>query len=417
MPTRRSILAGSAAATLAATVGATSRAQAAPAGAGSLAQAAPAGGASRGRAENAGPDRVALQQALDQVVATGATAALARLDSPGGSWRGASGVTVLGRPAPAPANGRFRAGSITKTFVATVVLQLVGEGRLRLTDTLERWLPGAIPNGAQITIRQLLQHTSGVFDYTNALFESIEDVLDARYRTFRPAELVALAAARPPVFEPGTSWEYSNTNYILLGMIVRRVTGRPYAAEVARRILHPLGLHGTELPGTDTAIHGPHAHGYLPLDRDGEVVPVDFTELNPSMAQSAGELVSTTADLNRFYRCLLGGRLLRPAQLAEMLGPPAEELGYGLGIYPQPLPGGPTVWGHTGGIFGYVTFSFSTLDAATQLTVSVNPWLGDFDPALQNLLLTAFGGVPAPAGATRTAAERIPVLGIRTPPS
>ena len=397
MPTRRSILAGSAAATLVATVGATSRAEAAP-------------------AVSHGLNRAALQAALDQIVATGATAALARVDGPSGSWRGASGVAELGRPMPAPVGGRFRAGSITKTFVATVVLQLVGEGRLRLTDTLERWLPGAIPNGAQITIRQLLQHTSGVFNYTDALFASIEDVLAARYRTFRPEELVALAAARPPVFEPGTSWEYSNTNYILLGMIVRRVTGRPYAAEVAKRILRPLRLHGTELPGTDIAIHGPHAHGYEPIERNGEVVPVDFTEINPSMAYSAGELISTTADLNTFYRCLLSGRLLRRAQLAEMLGHPTGELNYGLGIYQEQLPGGPTLWGHTGGIFGYLSYSFSTPDAATQLTVSVNPWLGDFGPALQSLALTAFG-VTAPAGTALRAAKPFPALGIRFPSS
>jgi len=397
MPTRRTILAGSAAATLVATVGAPSRAQAAP-------------------AVPDGLDRAALQAALDQIVATGATAALARVDSPGGSWRGASGVAVLGRPTPAPVDGRFRAGSITKTFVATVVLQLVGEGRLRLEDTLERWLPGAIPNGAQITIRQLLQHTSGVFNYTNLLFETIEDVLAARYRTFRPTELVAIAAGQPPVFEPGTSWDYSNTNYILLGMIVRRVTGRPYAAEVARRILRPLRLHGTELPGTDIAIRGPHAHGYEPIERNGEIVPVDFTEINPSMANSAGELVSTTADLNRFYRCLLSGRLLRPAQLAAMLSNPTGDLNYGLGIYQQPLPGGPTLWGHSGGIFGYLSYAFSTPDAATQLTVSINPWLGDFGPALRSLALTAFG-VTAPAGTALTTAKPFPAPGIRFPAS
>jgi D-alanyl-D-alanine carboxypeptidase len=397
MPTRRSILAGSAVATLVAAVGAPSRAGAAP-------------------AVSDGLDRAALQAALDQIVATGATAALARVDSPSGSWRGASGVAVLGRPAPAPAGGQFRAGSITKTFVATVVLQLVGERRLRLEDTLERWLPGAIPNGTHITIRHLLQHTSGVFDYTAVLFATIEDVLSARYHTFRPEELVAVAAGQPPVFEPGTSWEYSNTNYVLLGMIVRQVTGHPYAAEVTKRILRPLRLHGTELPGTDIAIHGPHAHGYEPLPQDGEIVPVDFTELNPSMAYAAGEIISTTADLNRFYRCLLGGQLLRPAQLAEMLSHPTGDLNYGLGIYQQPLPGGPTLWGHSGEIFGYISFSFSTPDTATQLTGSINPWLGDFEPALLSLLLTAFG-VTAPAATAPTVAEPFPALGIHLPAS
>ena len=145
-------------------------------------------------------------------------------------------------------------------------------------------------------------------------------------------------------------------------------------------------------------------------------MPVDFTEINPSMAYSAGELISTTADLNRFYRCLLSGRLLRRAQLAEMLSNPTGELNYGLGIYQEQLPGGPTLWGHTGGIFGYRSYSFSTPDAATQLTISINPWLGDLGPALRSLALTAFGVTP-PAGGARTAARPFPALGILFPAS
>jgi D-alanyl-D-alanine carboxypeptidase len=392
MPSRRSVLAGSAAAVFA----------------------AGAGTASRAEASSGGLDRAGLQTALDQIVATGATAALARVDSPAGSWRGAAGVVELGRPARPAATGQFRVGSITKTFVSTVVLQLVGEGRLRLDDTLERWLPGAIPNGARITIRNLLQHTSGVFDYTDILFATIEDVLRARYHTFRPQDLVAIAAGQPPVFEPGTSWAYSNTNYILLGLIVRRATGHAYGKEADRRILRPLRLYGTDVPGTDVRIHGPHAHGYEPIERDGEIVPLDFTDLNPSMAYSAGEIVSTTTDLNLFYRSLLGGRLLHRAQLAEMLANPVGELNYGLGIFQQPLPGGPTLWGHTGGIFGYLSYSFTTPDAATQLTVSVNPWLGDFGPALVDLVLTAFG-VTAPPAKIAAPPVPFPVLGLRFP--
>jgi D-alanyl-D-alanine carboxypeptidase len=389
VPSRRTVLAGSAAAALAAGVGTASRAE----------------------ASSGDLDRAALQASLDQIVATGATAALARVDSPSGSWRGSSGVVELGRPARPAAGGHYRVGSITKTFVATVILQLVGERRLRLDDTLERWLPGAIPDGARITIRDLLQHTSGIFNYTDALFASIEEVLAARYRTFRPEELVAIAAAQPPVFEPGTSWSYSNTNYVLLGLVVRKVTGRAYAKEVDRRILRPLGLHGTEVPGTDATIDGPHAHGYEPIEQDGQIVPLDFTDLNPSMAYAAGEIVSTTADLNRFYRSLLAGKLLRRAQLAEMLNP-VGEMGYGLGIYQQPLPGGPTLWGHSGGIFGYLSYSFSTPDAATQLSISINPWLGDFGPALNQLALTAFGVTPP---AALRSATPFPLLGVRLP--
>jgi D-alanyl-D-alanine carboxypeptidase len=392
MPSRRTVLTGSAAAAIAAGAG--------------------VGIASPAAASPGGPDRAALQAALDRIVATGATAALARLDGPSGSWRGSSGVVELGRPARPVPGGRYRVGSITKTFVATVILQLAGERRLALDDTLERWLPGAIANGSRITIRNLLQHTSGIFDYTDLLFASFEEVLRARYRTFRPEELVALAAAQPPVFEPGTSWAYSNTNYVLLGLIVRKVTGRAYGREVDRRILRPLRLHGTEVPGTDTTIDGPHAHGYEPVERDGRPVPLDFTDLNPSMAHAAGEIVSTTADLNRFYRTLLSGRLLRRAQLAEMLTP-VGELSYGLGIYQQELPGGPTLWGHSGGIFGFISYSFSTPDAATQLSISINPWIGDAGQAVVDLALLAFG-VTAPA-ALRAPATPFPVMGLRPP--
>ncbi|SFE87403.1 D-alanyl-D-alanine carboxypeptidase [Actinoplanes philippinensis] len=391
MPSRRSVLAGSAA----------------------MAVAAGAGIGSPAAASSGGLDRAALQDALDRIVATGATAALARVDGPAGTWRGSSGVIELGRPARPLAAGRFRVGSITKTFVSTVVLQLAAERRLHLDDTLDRWLPGAIPDGARITLRNLLQHTSGIVDYTEVLFATIEDVLAARYRTFRPEELVALAAARPPVFEPGASWAYSNTNYVLLGLVIRKVTGRAYGREVADRILRPLHLYGTEVPGADATIDGPHAHGYEPVPQDGGPVPLDFTDLNPSMAYSAGEIVSTTADLNRFYRSLLSGGLLRRAQLAEMLTP-VGDLNYGLGIYQEQLPGGRTLWGHTGGIFGYLTYSFSTPDAATQLTVSINPWIGDFGQALRDLTLTAFG-VPAPATA-RSAAVGFPILGGRLRP-
>ncbi|WP_433797154.1 serine hydrolase domain-containing protein [Actinoplanes sp. CA-252034] len=391
MPSRRTVLAGSAAAALATGIGAASPAE----------------------ASSGGLDRAALQAALDRVVATGATAALARVDGPSGTWQGASGVVELGRPARPSPGGQYRVGSITKTFVSTVILQLAGERRLDLDDSLERWLPGAIPNGSRITIRNLLQHTSGIFDYTEALFATLEDVLRARYTTYRPEELVTLAAARPPVFEPGTAWAYSNTNYVLLGLIVRKVTGRAYGREVDRRILRPLHLDGTDVPGTDVTIDGPHAHGYEPVEQDGRPVPVDFTDLNPSMAYAAGEIVSTTANLNRFYRSLLSGRLLRRAQLAEMLTP-VGELGYGLGIYRQPLPGGPTLWGHSGGIFGFVSYSFSTPDASTQLSISINPWIGDVGPAMTDLALLAFG-VTAPAALR--AATPFPVLGMRLPPA
>jgi D-alanyl-D-alanine carboxypeptidase len=312
MPTRRTLLRGTAAAALATT--------------------APVRPASP-------VDPRALRAALDEVVATGATAALARLEDRAGTWTGSSGVAELGRTRPPSPAGRFRVGSITKTFVSTVVLQLVAERRLGLDDPVTRWLPGLIPGGAQITLHNLLQHTSGLYNYTDTLFSSVDAYLRIRYRSFTPNELVAIAAAEPPLFPPGTSWSYSNTNYIGLGLVVQRVTGRPYAAEVARRILRPLRMEHTELPGTALGIPGPHAHGYLPIQQGNQTVPLDITRLNPSAAWAAGEVISTTADLNRLYRAQLAGRLLPAPILREMLTPTGP-IDYGLGIYRITLPDG-----------------------------------------------------------------------------
>jgi D-alanyl-D-alanine carboxypeptidase len=362
------------------------------------ASAAPAAG-SAGRADPVVPLRDGdLAQALDQVVAAGASAALAESRQPTGVWRGASGVAELGSARPVPVNGRFRIGSVTKTFVAAVVLQLVAERRLRLDDTIERWLPGIVPNSDRITVRNLLQHTSGVYNYTEALlrlFPTVEDVLRNRFRAFRPAELVALAAAEPPLFEPGTSWSYSNTNYIVLGLLIKRVTGRAYGDEVARRILRPLALRHTEVPGTNPLIARPHAHGYLPVLRDGQVEQVDITAFNPSWAWAAGEMISTAADLNRFLRALVGGWLLRPAQLAAMMDT-TDGLGeYGLGLFRIQLPCG-TAWGHNGSIFGYETWVMSTEDGRSQVALSYNPLFtpdgGDTFDAAVAFLLTALCG-------------------------
>lgn len=316
------------------------------------------------------PDQ--LRDALDRIVATGASAALAEVRGPAGTWRAASGTAALGGGRPAAAHGRFRIASITKTFVATVVLQLAAEERLRLDEPIGRWLPG----GGSITARHLLRHTSGVYDVAEKLrqlFPTNEDLIRERLRAFTARELVAMAAAEPPLFAPGTGWSYSNTNYLLLGLVIERVTGRPYAAEVSRRVLRPLRLAQTELPGTDPRLRGPHAHGYLPVLRDGAVAQVDVTEWNPSWAGASGEIISTTEEVNRFYRALLGGRLLPPAQLEQMLAHPAGPDEYGLGIRRVTLPSGTTLWGHTGGFPGYETWAYSTEDGGRQLTLSVNP--------------------------------------------
>ncbi len=267
--------------------------------------------------------------------------------------RSGTGDVATGKPFPR--NGSFRAGSVTKTFVATVVLQLVAEGRVRLDAPVSRYLPGLLPD-RRITVRQVLQHTSGLYSYTDDL--DLTDPEALRHRGAEPAELVAMALKHPALFPPGTSWSYSNTNYIVAGMLVEQVTGHALATEIARRITGPLGLRDTYLPRRgDERLPAPHAVGYLPFG--GKLV--DFSDFDATIAGAAGGLVSTPADLDHFYGALLSGRLLRPAELAEMrrtvpadLGIPGA--GYGLGLGSVPLSCG-VVWGHEGGIPGFTNFA------------------------------------------------------------
>jgi D-alanyl-D-alanine carboxypeptidase len=243
-----------------------------------------------------------------------------------------------------------------------------------LDDNLERWLPGLVPGGEQITARQLLQHTSGLYNYTDDLPEPP--------RRFRPRELVAIATGHKPLFAPGTQFSYSNTNYILAGLLVERVTGQPLAAQLRQRILQPLGLDDTELPTTQRALAGPHLRGYAPPDEDWRVSDgparlVDVTEMDTSWGWAAGAMVSTTTDLARFYQALLGGQLLAPELLKQMRTTvDASQAGhgtrYGLGLEVLRLGCGVELWGHGGSLEGYGTTAFSTPDADRQLIVAIN---------------------------------------------
>jgi D-alanyl-D-alanine carboxypeptidase len=313
-----------------------------------------------------------LQKGLDDVVAIGA---VAEVRDGGAVWRGSSGVAELGSSRKVPVAGRFRIGSITKTFVATVVLQLVAEKRIRLEDSVERWLPRVVPNGANITVRQLLNHTSGLYDFKETLpMPPSAEFYALRYRTWTAPEQIERALANPPVFDkPGSQYDYSNTNYLLIGEIIEKVTGRTYAEEIERRLIRPLGLHGTSLPGTSPYIKGPHAHGYIPKD-GGQL---DFTEMNPTLFGASGDMISTTRDLNRFFAALLGGQLL-PAPLLDAMKTPGTADGkYGLGLAWHDTSCKVRVYGNDGDALAYQAYSFSTEDTRRQVTVAVTPHLPD----------------------------------------
>jgi D-alanyl-D-alanine carboxypeptidase len=280
---------------------------------------------------------------------------------------------------------RFRVGSVTKTFTAALVLQLVGEGELRLSDPVDRWLPGLLPGGDEITIRELLDHTSGLYDYVR------DPAVRATWGTDgvpAPAQLVAIAASHGLDFAPGARWEYSNTNYQVLGLVVERVTGRSFADELRRRILRPLGLrHTAFVPGRD--IPGPHADGYYVYTDGRGSVNVTRTTFG---AWADGAIVSNVLDLARFYSALLSGKVLPPRLLAEMRrtvptrGSPDGEAD-GLGIFRSSSRCGRT-WGHSGGAAGFLTKVVASADGRRVAVFATNG-LVDEGPITQPLLDSA----------------------------
>jgi D-alanyl-D-alanine carboxypeptidase len=201
----------------------------------------------------------ALEQVVRELVGEGAPGALAVVRTRSGIRSAASGFASRRPRIAMAADDRFVVGSITKTFVATAVLQLVAEGKLRLDDPVERWLPGLVPNGRAITIRELLDHTSGLFDYVDDK-PFVRTLIAHPARFWPPRRLVAVATSHPPLFPPGQGWWYSNTNYILLGLIAEAAGGTTIQRQLEQRLFGPLHLSETSLP-SKPGIEGRHAHG------------------------------------------------------------------------------------------------------------------------------------------------------------
>ncbi len=322
------------------------------------------------------PDSV--QASLNALVEDdGLPAALATVKGRDGHTRSyTAGVGDLATGAKVPVDGQIRIGSNTKTFTAVVVLQLVAEGKIGLDASVDTYLPGLLRgdgiDGRNITVRQLLQHTSGLPEYVDT-----SSILASPKRYYEPRELLDAALSQKAHFAPTARWEYSNTNYLVAGLIIQKVTGRPLGEEVNQRIVDRIGLRHTYFPTPgDMSIHEAHPEGY---NRDADGSLRDYTELDPSWGWAAGGVVSTNSDLIRFYTALLGGRLLPAAQLAEMRTTvPAELLGpgvrYGLGLVSRPLPCGGLYWGHGGAIPGYETAGGATDDGrATSIAVTMLP--------------------------------------------
>ena len=333
--------------------------------------------------EAAGQHRPELQRAIEELVDSGITGVQLRVRDERGTWAGSAGARELGAAAKPPTNGRFRVGSATKTFTSTVVLQLVDEGEIGLDEPVADYLPD-LGLDDRITVRMLLQHTSGLFAYTGELNEdgSItpgipvmgKEWVDNRFHTYQPEELVRFALSKPLRFEPGTRWSYSNTNYTLAVLLIEAVTGNSYTREIDRRIVRPLGLKGTVAPGASPQIRGPHAHGYYRYDDGGRIRTIDIARQNPSWLAGAGDMISTTEDLGTFMSALMDGELVSALLLDQMRTPHplSGAYQYGLGLFVTDLGlGCGVVISHNGGVPGYATMMYSTPDGSKTVTGSL----------------------------------------------
>lgn len=315
----------------------------------------------------------ALQRALDDTRArSGSPGALARVVSPHGVWTGVSGRRAMGGNQPPAASDRTRIGSLTKTMTATVLLQLVQEGKVSLEDKIGRYVPG-VPNADTASLRQLADMSSGIPSYTKS-----NAVVDAYFahpeRPWTPQQLIDAVKTMPPDFAPGRGWEYSNTNYVLLGMVIEKVLGQPMATVFADRLFTPLGMRDTVFPGESIAIADPHLSGWTDQGQPAGH-NVDSTRWNPSLAFTAGGVISTVDDLQKWGAALFTGdgilnaktQALRRDSILRSPPPNSAAAGYGIGIGERD-----GWWGHDGDIPGYNSVLFHDYRTDTTVIVATN---------------------------------------------
>ncbi|MFE9600765.1 serine hydrolase domain-containing protein [Streptomyces hokutonensis] len=322
----------------------------------------------------AGPDAEALRAALAGLPDADATAALVRVGGTDGSWRGSAGVHDLESGAAADPDARFRAGSTTKVVTAATVLRLAAQGEVDLDTPVQRYLPGLLTEAFEpISVRQLLNHTSGI-QAGDGFGDAFEDQYAHRFDTLTPRQVVASAVAKGPEFQPGTQQDYLNINYTILGLLIEKVTGHSYASEAARLVLRPAGMRDTYFPGTDPRILGPHNHGYQAVQQaDSTTKFVDVTDWNQADRWAAGDMISTTADLERLITALFRGRIVPGPQLQEMFTVPAgiEGASYSAGLQRFEY-GGKVYWLKSGARYGYSAVVVATRDLSRTLVYSVN---------------------------------------------
>jgi D-alanyl-D-alanine carboxypeptidase len=318
----------------------------------------------------------ALEKSFKESDAPGVVAAV---QTPDYTWVQAQGVADRASGEPMTPDVHHRIGSVTKTYTATLLLQAADKGLLSLDDTIDQYVKG-VPNGDEITLHQMSNMTSGIASYT-ADEQWAKEWLSDPTRVWQPEELARIGIKKSPLFEPGTGWFYSNTNYVLLGLVLEKVTGKPIGDLYREQIIEPLGLKNTSFPDpADSSIPEPHAQGYTLQGRSSGEKPTDSTDWSPSEAWTAGQMISTVDDLLVYGRALGTGKgLLSAEQQSERLGsfvsdvPPLDQpplkgdLAYGIGL------GKDHGWvGHNGEIPGYNTYLFYHPELDAVVAVEVN---------------------------------------------
>ncbi|HZE40057.1 MAG TPA: serine hydrolase domain-containing protein [Stackebrandtia sp.] len=320
-----------------------------------------------------------LEHAIEEMHDAGAPGVIAQVRDGAETWNGAAGVRELGDDAPPKPTDRIRAASLTKSMISAVILRLADSGRFGLDDPIGDYLPGLLPYDEPITIRQLLNHTSGVPDhfyvvYPSMKHQSVADIEANRYKRFTPEQIVAGATKQPLEFAPGTDYKYSNTEYYVLGMLIEKLTKRSYESVLTSKILRPAHMDNSYIPRDTAVIAGPHPHAYF-VTTEPDRPLLDTTNLSSTHLWAAGSAISSPGDLNKLYRALFDGTLLTKDERdrAQTLTPQSRN-SYGLGIEAAPVPEdcapvpGGVSYGHTGGGMGYSTVSFHSRDGRRQTT-------------------------------------------------
>ncbi|MFH8658509.1 serine hydrolase domain-containing protein [Streptomyces afghaniensis] len=335
-------------------------------------------------------DPAKLNAAMENVHRAGMPGLFAEVRDGDQVWRGAAGVADLATGRPVTADMRHRVGSITKTFTTAAVLQQAESGRIGLDEPIGRYLPRLVPGerGDAITVRMLINHTSGLAEYLPYAYPSLkalpaladtgpESLDDNRLTRFHPTELIEMGVTAPAVGAPGgTPGVYSNTNYLLLGELLEHVTGTTAERYITRNVIERAGLRDTELPA-EPYVEGPHSRIYEAWF--GMIDPPrDYSVYDMSWVGPAGSLISTVADLNRFFGMLLAGEIVSPSSLEQMqrtvpvVSQEGKTIDYGLGLHPMEAPGQDTFWGHGGTVWGAGTLAMIRADGKRQMSVAVN---------------------------------------------